>query len=263
MLVYKEKVRVEMMSEMKKGSTIQSLQVGLSIVDLIAKHSQSMTLTEIHEATKITKSNLYKYLYTLTHLGMLYRDESSGTYALGGKLVEYGMAAVNREDIVDRVTPVMQRMNLECKETVLLVLWANDGPVVARILNSQNVLNIGAQIGTYLPLLSASGKVFAAFKDDPQAAVWKDKEWVESEDDANRLVQELDEVRQQKIAFANEPLVPFVSSVAIPILNYKQQLLGAVTMVGFSNTIPQDTDHATSRYLLEKGREVSRTFGAF
>ena len=36
-------------------------------------------------------------------------------------------------------------------------------PVITNIWNTNYGLNIGAQIGTKLPLLSAAGKIFAAY----------------------------------------------------------------------------------------------------
>ncbi len=62
------------MAIIKTGTTIQSLQIGLGILDLVAKQEKPLKFTDIQELTQITKSNLYKYLNTLTQLGLLYRD---------------------------------------------------------------------------------------------------------------------------------------------------------------------------------------------
>ncbi|GAB7386418.1 IclR family transcriptional regulator [Bacillaceae bacterium] len=250
------------MSQIKKGTGIQSLEVGLSIVDLLAKHGQPMKFTEIQDSTKITKSNLYKYLSTLTQLGILYRDKKSGSYMLGNKLIEYGMAAVNQDNVVDRITPHLQEINERSQETVLFIVWALHGPMVIKKINSKKIINIGAEIGTYLPILSASGKIFAAFKDEREIYGWKEKEIALFSDQRKAsLEKELQEVRRQRISFAREPLVPSVSSAAIPVFTYNDRLLGCVTIVGFSENIPQSVDDELSIYLIEKCKEISRDFG--
>jgi DNA-binding IclR family transcriptional regulator len=65
-------------------------------------------------------------------------------------------------------------------------------------------------------------------------------------------------IREKEIAFAREPLV---SSVSIPILNYKKKLLGAVTVVGFSEFIPQTENNELSSYLIDISKKISTSFG--
>lgn len=249
------------MEQVKSGATIQSLQIGLRIVDIIAKQQKPIKFADIHEITQITKSNLYKYLNTLTGMGILYRDKESGMFSLGSKLIEYGMAAINQENIVERISPYLQEINRHCGNTVLFSVWTHSGPMVVRIFNNSVGLNIGAQIGTVLPLLSAAGKIFASFMDGETIQNWKESELAKMGEKAADFNQELELIRQQGISFASESLVPSVSSVSIPIFNYKKQLLGTVTLVGFMNQIPNEINHEISQYLLKSGLELSRHFG--
>ena len=92
----------------KNTAMIGSLQIGLGIVDIIANQNQPLKFTEIQEITKITKSNLYKYLNTLIHLNILYKDKNSGAYSLGSKIISYGMAAIGQQDLIAKVTPFLQ-----------------------------------------------------------------------------------------------------------------------------------------------------------
>lgn len=251
------------MEDIKKGTVIQSLQVGLSVLDLIAKHEQPMSFTDICEQSQITKSNLYKYLNTLTLLGLLYRDKKNGTYILGSKLIEYGMLAANQENLVDRVTPYLHEISRECSETALLSVWTANGPMVVQIVHSnQGVYNIGAQLGTCLPLQSSSGKTFAAFADQAQIEEWKEEEMKKLPFDRRKeLENEINIVQEQQISFARDPLIPSVSSIAVPIFNFKKKLLGVLTMVGFSKTIPEKVEDPVSQYLLKVGQELSEGFG--
>ncbi|UOF89278.1 IclR family transcriptional regulator [Fodinisporobacter ferrooxydans] len=251
------------MDGIKKGTGIQSLQIGLSIVELVASQGRPMTFTDICEMTQITKSNLYKYLNTLTNMGILYRDKFGGLYTLGNKLIEYGMAAVSQENVLERVEPYLYEINRECKETVLLSFWTPNGPIVVKLLTSNHILNIGAQIGTYLPIYSATGKVYAAFKNCVQIHEWKEKELQEIPGEQRQdLEKELDRIKKERISFAIEPLVPSVSSVAVPILNFKQELLCVITLVGFSDSLDFQVDNEKIKYLLDSSQEISSIFGS-
>lgn len=250
------------MAEIKATNVIQSLQVGCDILELIASSGKPLKYNEIYELSHMTKSNLHKYLHTLTLVGLLYRDKSSGLYSLGSKLVEYGMKAVNQENVVERVMPFLQEMNQTCKNTVLLTSWSQSGPMVVRLINSQEGLNIGAQLGTVLPSMSAAGKVFLAFLEENLMDEWKAEE-LKRMDEAQQAYfdQEIQFVRSNGIAFAREPLVPSISSIAFPILNFEGRLLSVVVVVGFSNTIADKLDDMMSQYLIKMRNEISEAFG--
>ncbi|WP_185819596.1 IclR family transcriptional regulator [Salibacterium salarium] len=245
-----------------KHTQVQSLLVGFSIVDLIVKNNAPMKFNDIHYETKITKSNLYKYLNTLTSLGILHRDKESGLYTTGSTLVQYGMAAVNKEDIIDKVNPFLQDINLQLKETTLLAVWTQNGPMIVKMIHSSLGLNLGGQVGTLLPIHSAAGKLFSAYKHDPMAATWKDKEEYQlSDSQQTELKEEQQLIIHQKIAFAKGALASSVASTAIPIFDFNRELIGSIIVVGFENNIPQEIDHEQNQYLLEKANEISAVFG--
>ena len=251
------------MTKPKKGTQIQSLLVGFSIIDVLAKHPKPLKFNDIQHKTKITKSNLYKYLNTLTSLGVLYRDREDGTFSLGTTLIKYGMSAVNREDIVNKIKPFLEEINLKLKETTLFTVWTNEGPMIVKMIHSSSGLNLGGQVGTILPIHSAAGKLFAAYRNDPISRNWKEKEYEKlNKHKITELESKFEEIRNRKIAFATEALATFVSSVAIPIFRYDHEIIGSIVVVGFEKTIPMHPNDKLSQYLLGKGNEISRELGS-
>ncbi len=250
------------MQVIKKATAIQSLQIGMGIVDLIAKQGRPLKFSNIHDLTKLTKSNLHKYLNTFTQSGILYRDKESGAYVLGSKLIEYAMAAVDHENVVDRITPYLQEINEKSLSTVLYSGWTYNGPMIVREFNINRGYNIGAQMGTFLPIFSATGKIFMTFMDEPMIREWKERELKQTRPEKiNHLEEECKLIREKKISFAREPLVSSVSPVSFPVFNYKKKLLGAVTLVGFSEFIPNEEEEEFSRYLMSMSKEISGIFG--
>ncbi|MFD0828270.1 IclR family transcriptional regulator [Neobacillus sp. M.A.Huq-85] len=246
----------------KKGTTIQSLQIGMGIVDLISKQGRPLKFTDIQDLTQITKSNLYKYLNTFTQLGILYRSKDTGEYVLGSKLIEYGMAAADHENVVERITPFLQDINEKSSSTVLYSSWTHNGPMIVKDININRGYNIGAQIGTFLPIHSSTGKIFMAFMDGQMIHDWKTKEFMQlSPEKVRQLEEERYIIQEKEISFAREPLVSSVSSVSFPVFNYKKRLLGAVTIVGFSQFIPDHEEDDLSQYLVQISKEISGTFG--
>ncbi len=248
--------------EMNKASTIGSLVHGVNIVDVVAQSDSPLKFTEIQELTGISKSNLYKYLNTLTHLDLLYRDPKQGHYSLGYKFLEYGNAAMKNNDITSKLSSYFKEISNLTNMTSSLSVWLNDTPVITSIWNTNYGLNIGAQIGTKLPLLSAAGKVHAAYANREEVYSWIEQEQAKNpEFPVDEFQNELLEIRKSHIAFAKEPLTKHVSSLSLPILDYKNELVAACTIIGFSEQVPKDTSSEIVEQLIDINKEMSRAFG--
>ncbi len=246
------------MIEIKKnGSTIQSLQIGIGIIDVIVNNGKPMKFAEIQEKTKMTKSNLYKYMNTLTQLDLLIRESSTGLYHLGPKLIQYGTTAIGKQDVVEQITPYLQTISQQTKCSVLFAVGTTNGPVIAKIWSPDQILNIGAQIGTLLPPNSSSGKIFNVFYNNHITENWR----VAAEPSMTDEDKEFHKIKEEKIAFAKEPLITSISSVSLPILSYSEELVGIIAVVGFTPDIPSATSDETSQYLLKMQQAISKTFG--
>ena len=73
--------------------------------------------------------------------------------------------------------------------------------------------------------------------------------------------QELDVIKNQRVAFAHEPLVNHVSSWSLPILNYKNELVAAIAIVGFTDQTPKNNDSAIVQQVHTITNEMSKTYG--
>ncbi|MEH7387376.1 helix-turn-helix domain-containing protein [Bacillus sp. JJ1521] len=244
------------METKKSRDTIQSLSIGISIIDVIAKARRPLSIPEIQEETNITKSNLYKYINTLVQDGLIFRDQNSGLYHLGSKLIQYGMLAMGSQDILAILSPYLQSISEHTNNTALFSVPTFNGPVIAKITRSNQILNIGAEIGTLLPPNSAAGKIFNLFAEEHKTKNWKENYKSTIIDDPT----EIKTIRKERIAFAKEPLISEVSSVAIPILNYINELIGIITIVGFSSDIPETIEDPQSKFLQKMQEEISKNF---
>lgn len=247
---------------MNKATTIGSLAQGIHIVDIVAQSDLPLKFSEIQEKTNISKSNLYKYLNTLTHLNLLYRDLKQGHYSLGYKILEYGSAAMKSNDLIGKLSPYFKEISTLTNMSTILAVWINEHPIITNIWNTNYGFNIGAQIGTKLPLLSATGKVFAAYANTKEMINWiKDEQSKIPHFDESKFQQEIEDIRTSHISFAHEPLINHVSSWGLPILDYRKDLVAVITVVGFSDLVPKDEHSDIVKQVLEYSKEMSRIYG--
>lgn len=242
------------MTAKKSRDTIQSLRLGISIIDTLVQENRPLKVAEIQEKTQITKSNLYKYLNTLLEANLIYRDKETGLYYLGSKLIQYGMAAVENQDVVAKITPYLQELSQQTKNSVIFAVPTYSGPIIVKIIRSNQILNIGAELGALLPPNSSAGKIFHAF-----SSKWVVDNW-EGQAESVISKEELAFIQKEKIAFAREPLISEISSVAIPVISFNAELVGIISVVGFTSDIPESLEDSTSKYIQKMQANISKHF---
>lgn len=240
---------------------IQSLNTGIELINRIVQERRPLKFSEIEDITKMTKSNLHKYLNTFTNTGILFRD-STGTYYLGSKLIEFGNAAIGSVNLIDISAPYLKSISKKVQLTTLLSVWTNSGPVIGNIWSANLGMNIGADIGTRLPALSSAGKVYLAFGNDNLIEEWRTNELANLYvDEQMQLKNEIKFVKEEQFAYAAEPLVEQISSFSVPILDFDQAIVGCITVVGFTTQIPKSVEDVISQTVQAEVAEVSRIFG--
>lgn len=249
------------MTTKNKVSVIQSLQVGLNILDVLAEQKEPLKFTDIQNLTSMTKSNLYKYLSTLCEFGVIHRNPMTNTYSLGQKLIHLGNIALGQSSIIEIVIPYLKKINDNTSLTALLAIPSVNGPLITYISSADYGVNIGAQIGTTLPLSSSTGIIYSAFPNS-QMISWVEEEASKLDEDALQKHESYKE-NARKLFFASkiEPLVEHVSSYSVPILNFNKDLIGAITVVGYTEIVPKSADQPIGQYVLDISKQISTYYG--
>ncbi|MEI4769930.1 helix-turn-helix domain-containing protein [Psychrobacillus sp. FJAT-51614] len=244
----------------KKQRIIQSLQTGLGLLEMIAKERRPMNFTEIQQLSNMTKSNTHKYLMTFIQSGFLYRDPVTNTYKLGNKLIEIGNIA-QRDTSIEIVDPYMKAFTEETGLTALIAIPSLDGPLIKEIWSVTYGIDIGAQNGTTLPLVSSTGFIFYAFKEGIQINNWIEQSFkILSYQTQQAIVHEIEQVKEQLFVAKTEPLIEHISSCSVPLFNFKSELVAAITAVGFKNLIPNDYHHPTAQKMIMLSQQLSNYF---
>lgn len=157
---------------------------------------------------------------------------------------------------------IIKRIIENTNLTVLLAVPSIKGPLITYILSADYGINIGAQMGTHLPLSSSTGIVFSSFDKDPHRKEWEKEELFKfTENEVRHFLIEKETTRKILFASKTEPLIQHVSSFSVPILNFTHELLGAITIVGITETVPKSVDNPIGQYALNVAKEISEYYG--
>ena len=200
-----------------------------------------LTLTALARAVGMPTAKAHRYLTSLINTGLVTQSHRSGSYDLGDFAIQLGLAALSRQNLVNRTADAMEELAEASKATVLLAVWGNQGPIIIRWERAENYLVTSLGLGSRVPLLSsASGNVFLAYL--PKALygpiIRKERELARKSGIADKIAMtdhQLDEVvenvRGQGYAAVDGGFIPGLAALSAPVLNIQGEIEVNLTLI--------------------------------
>jgi IclR family KDG regulon transcriptional repressor len=226
---------------------IQSVVISGQIIEALAAAGQPMRLTALANQLGEPKAKMHRHLSTLKHLGFVDQDAKTETYRLGLKLVYIGQSAIDQFDLRRLAEPYMSRLRDLTRQTVVLSTPASGDAIINAVVESPNLVTISVRLGYRLPAhASAQGRLNLAFA--PPAVqqrilarklqAFTPRTMV----DPVKLRERLTQIRQQLFDVSMDETLLGISAVAAPILNFDNELVGAIAIVGTTQDVHEPVD---------------------
>lgn len=227
------------MSTNKKN--INSVVKALNIIECFSYENKELKLTEIAKMLDMPKSTTSNLVYTLEGMGYIELIEASGKFKLGSKLIRVGQICEASTDILSISKVYMRELRDEYNENIRLTIpYYNDEILECMSvekIDGLNDINISSHFGKLLPLhYTAAGRVLLAFVKDEiltktleSMSFNKKTEYTitKSED----LLNEIKIIRQQGFSTVADEGELGIISIAAPIFNYKDEIVGAISII--------------------------------
>ena len=140
-------------------------------------------------------------MVSLIRAGLAEQDRESGRYRLGPLALELGLTALRTMDVLKFGAEVIADLRAEIDETVLLAIWGNKGPVVARWEESTRPVASNVRAGWVMPLAnSATGRLFAAHLPDAVTAPILKAEFARRPEAKRGYAERLEEIRARGLS---------------------------------------------------------------
>ena len=204
---------------------VEALARGLDVLACFDDQHPRLSLTEIHNRTKLPRPTARRLLLTLAELGFVRVEE--GQFALTPKVLTLGMAYVGSLGLWDVARPHLEALVAQTGESSSMAqLDGADIVYVARV-SVPKIITLRVVIGTRFPAVQTSqGKVLlaalepatlAATLAEPSRSGLPTAPPPASPRDLAALEDELRTVRARGWALADEELAPGIRSVAVPV----------------------------------------------
>lgn len=247
--------------EENKKQGIQSIEIGVSILQFVAAAEKPITITELADLCETSKSKLYRYLNSFVRTGMLEKDENA-KYILGREILRLGLKASNEVKIVDIAQPYLLQLKEKYNETSALALFGEDGPFFASWEESAGPINIGIKVGSKIGLTnSATGKVFSGYLSEKVINALISKEFDNDVKKISDFKANLSSIRDAGYSYTDGTIVKGISAIAAPVFDYSDNVVGVISIVGLASSIDTTSNSEIVLNLKQCGIQISKELG--
>ncbi len=224
-----------------EGRSIQSIEVGGRILQVLVDAEQPMMLRDIARQADLPPAQVHAYLVSYRKQKLVEQDANGGRYRLGPFALLLGIARMRSFDPLRMAGDSLADLVAETGFTVALTVWGTHGPTVIQIHEGVDQLYTKTRAGTvYSVSGTATGRVFASFL--PERVVKAAVELENSEGARSRRVglpvslknlrEPIQLIRNQGYATIDPAPVPGVAALSAPVFDDVGQIQMAITVIG-------------------------------
>lgn len=256
----------EIEQEQELDYSVPSLERGMAIMELLARHPESLGLVEIAQNLGLTYNSIFRTGQALVRMGYLRRDKATKKFSLSRKLLGLGLSTIHECNIVECAYDSLRQLRNQLKEAVALGTLVPDRGhgVILASLDHVHVFGYLLRIGMEFELhCSAPGKALLAHLPEPELAdVFKRVSFKRltphTITDQGVFRQELAKVRQIGYAADLEEYAMGGICVAAPVLDMYGSAVAAVWTMGPSDRISREQVAEVGEQIKSCAVQISR-----
>lgn len=238
------------MSEEKVSAGVQSLEVGLAVLNALLEHHQPIILKQLSQKLAMHPAKVHRYLVSLIRMNYAQQLED-GQYALGDQAWRLGLSCIQHTDRLQRVQHLIYALQAQVGCGIQICKWSPQGPVVVQSLESNQAISIVTKVGSVMPLLnSAAGRLFASYMPESVIKPMMQLEWKQAKQQGRKIApMDWDaflvmkqQILQQKCAVVQGDLLVGINAVGFPILNNHQGIEYCLTALDNESFLALDRD---------------------
>lgn len=249
----------------------KNINKALLILSSFDEASPMQRTTDIASRLGMNMSTASRHLNTLFDLGFLTRDDATGQYRLGLKMISLAGAALQNSVVYRYSYPELQKLSFQHNiHSHMSVPWNTD---VMHIISTSCEKNkeLFMPMGHCHPMYcSAMGRVILAYKpeDEVERILRKSdlkKYTNETKVEVPEIMRSLKEIRKSGYAIVIDELDMGVGSIAAPILNRMRDPVGAISVSASEQRIRStiDEEKALIKAVVTAAGRISAKRGFF
>ena len=255
------------MTKASSDSLSVAVERALTMLEAVAQESDGLSNAEISRKLNIPKSSASYILRTLETRGYLTRDEETGKYRVGLKILSLSRGALDGRDVRGIALPIMRHLTHQTGLTCHLAVLDGPDAVYIEKVEPEGFIRMDTWVGRRMRVHATSvGKAIVAHTPQERLEEILGKSGMEKRTPKTittlpRLLRELEKVRDQGYAVDDEENNLGARCVAAPIFDERGSIEASL---GLSGTTQQVSPHTMPRIieaLKDAARHISMGMG--
>ena len=252
------------------GETVQAVTRALLLLELLAKESSPVSLSEMSQKAGLKVTTAHRLLTTLMNKAFVEQDENTLKYQLGIKTFEIGNAALLVNDLRSIARPFLKQLLENVNETINLAILEDTEVIYIDQLESTNIVIVKmfARVGSRGPAYcTGTGKVLLSELSNDElrkrfAAVNFVKFTENTLADIEQLIKVLTKIRYDGYALDFSERDPGVTCVAVPVKNFDGHIQAAISVSApAQRMLPECINQEILPMLLNVSHQISLKLG--
>jgi DNA-binding IclR family transcriptional regulator len=219
------------------SESIRAVERALDVLSCFSSKTPDLSMTQISEIMNMNKSTVHRLLATLEERRYVLRDQVTGRYQPGNRLLQLAFLTLDRNSIREIAAPFMLRLKEMHRETITLSTLDDTDMVYINVLESPQSVKLAAKPGQRLPVFcTASGKVLMAYSSDDFVKKVLGRELPQYTPftirDLETTFHIMDLVRERGFAYSEQEYEEGINAVAAPILGKNNSPIASIAVAG-------------------------------
>ncbi|MBM7840696.1 DNA-binding IclR family transcriptional regulator [Alkalihalobacillus xiaoxiensis] len=243
-------------------STVQSVTRALSILNVLAEHPNGIKITSLAKELDLSKATVHRLLTTLITENFVRQDPDTERYKMGYQIVSLATHFLSNSEMIEIAKPHLKQLSIDINETVHLCIEDQGQVLYIDKIESTQPIALYSRIGTRAPMYcTAVGKVLLSGMPDERyekivAETTFEKITSHTLLSPELLEREMKQVKEEQFAIDEQEITEGVRCVALPLFNFKGDIVASFSVAGPINRVTKQFIHET---LIEKMKQTSAT----
>lgn len=252
----------------KQRVGVQSLGRAFSILEEVARHREGIGLADLSKLVGLHNSTTFHLAKTMVSLGYIRQEKDSKRYRVGRPLFALAASALDEIEMVNVATPVLEDLSRETGESGHFAVRMGDAVVVIARTSGPGAFQLTDRVGVVRPAhCTALGKIILASLRSDQLKRFLER--VEMKPSTNKsitdvpaLMREIAEIKHSGIAFDDGEFNPEVRCIAVPVMDFTGQIVGALGISGPIWRLSNQVLQSHAKTVRAAANRLSAEFGA-
>lgn len=249
---------------------VPGLVRGLALLQVFDNQNKDLSMAEIAEHMGISRSSVFRLVYTLENGGFLRRIGNSNRYRLGSRVLDLGFRFLSGLDLLEPARPIMEKLRDDTHMTAHLII--RDGTEIVYVDRYQapgpfsSTVSVGTRFPAYattpgqVQLIDLSEAEIRTLFSGTEMKAFTERTPTTIE----QLLERIETIRYEPAVVSWGRFDSRIAACTAPVIGRDGKVIAAVSVSSPISSVQRETlENNVRTAIIEAASELSTTLGCF